>query len=38
MIYKGKEIDPSNDDKTVNDYFDFKKLRVIPILNIKKKL
>ena len=37
MMYEDKEIDPSNDDKTLNDYFDFKKLRVRPILYIKKK-
>ena len=37
MVYEDKEIDLSNDDKTVNDYFDFKKLRVRPILYIKKK-
>lgn len=37
MIYEDKEIDPSNDDKTVDDYFNFKKLRIRPILYIKKK-
>ena len=37
MMYEDKEIDPSNDDKTVNDFFDFKKLRIRPILFIKKK-
>ena len=37
MIYEDKEIDISNDDKTVNAYFNFKKLRSRPIIYIKKK-
>jgi len=37
MIYEDKEIDPSNDEKTVDDFFNFKKLKVRPILYIKKK-
>ncbi len=37
MIYEDKEIDISNDDKTVNTYFNFKKLRSRPIIYIKKK-
>ena len=37
MIYEDKEIDISNDDKTVNTFFNFKKLRSRPIIYIKKK-
>ena len=37
MIYEDKEIDISNDDKTVNNYFNFQKLRSRPIIYIKKK-
>ena len=37
MMYEDKEIDMSNDEKTVNDYFNFQKLRSRPIIYIKKK-
>jgi hypothetical protein len=37
MIYDDKEIDSSNDYKTVYNYFNFKKLRARPIIYIKKK-
>ena len=37
MMYEDKEIDISNDDKTVNNYFNFQKLRSRPIIYIKKK-
>ena len=37
MIYEDKEIDISNDEKTVDNYFNFQKLRSRPIIYIKKK-
>ena len=37
MIYEDKEINKSNDDKTVNIFFNLKKLRSRPIIYIKKK-
>ena len=37
MVYEDKEISTSEDDKTVNKFFNFKKLRSRPIIYIKKK-
>ena len=37
MIFEDKEIDVSNDEKSINEYFNFKKLRSRPIIYIKKK-
>ena len=37
MVYEDKEISTSDDDKTVNIFFNFKKLRSRPIIYIKKK-
>ena len=37
MIYNDKEINTSNDDKTISTYFNFKKMRSRPIIYIRKK-
>ena len=37
MIFEDKEIDVSKDDRSVNDFFNFKKLWSRPIIYIKKK-
>ena len=37
MVYEEKEIDISNDEKTVELYFNIKKMRSRPIIYIKKK-
>lgn len=37
MVYEDKQIDISNDFKTVNEYFNLRKMRSRPIIYIKKK-
>ena len=37
MVYEDKQIDISNDFKTVNEYFNLRKMRSRPIIYLKKK-